>query len=82
MHISLLTSNMGHDDDNNNSNNNYENDNNNNNNNENNTNIDDNKNWWGALSITLLSQRLLVLKDNRMVWLFLWSVHYLPWVWQ
>ena len=34
MHISLLTSNMGHDDE----------DNNNNNNNENNTNIDDSKN--------------------------------------
>ena len=66
---------MGHDDDNNNSNNNNEN---NNNNNENNTNIDDNKNWQGALSITLLSQRLLVLKDKRMVWLFLGSVYYLP----
>ena len=72
MHISLLTSNMGHDDDNNNNSNNN-NENKNNNNNENNTNIDDNKN-----SITLLSQRLLVLKDNRMVWLFLGSVHYLP----
>ena len=76
MHISLLTSNMGHDDEDNNNNNN------NNNNNENNTNIDDSKNWQGALSITLLSQRLLVLKDKRMVWLFLESVHYLPWVWQ
>ena len=81
MHISLLTSNMGHDDDNNNNSNNN-NENKNNNNNENNTNIDDNKNWRGALSITLLSQRLLVLKDNRMVWLFLGSIHYLPWVWQ
>ena len=49
---------------------------------DNNTNIDDNKNWQGALSIMLLSQRLLVLKDKRMVWLFLGSVHYLPWVWQ
>ena len=75
MHISLLTSNMGHDDEDNNNNNN-------NNNNENNTNIDDNKNWRGALSITLLLQRLLVLKDKRMVWLFLGSVHYLPRVWQ
>ena len=57
---------MGHDDDNNNSNNNYEN--NNNNNNENNTNIDDNKNWQGALSITLLSQRLLPQRqENGMV---------------
>ena len=50
MHISLLTSNMGHDDDNNNNSNNN-NENKNNNNNENNTNIDDNKNWRGALSI-------------------------------
>ena len=76
MHISLLTSNMGHDDEDDNNNNN------NNNNNENNSNTDDNKNWQGALSITLLSQRLLVLKDKRMVWLFLGSVYYLPWVWQ
>ena len=69
---------MGHDDEDNNNNN----INNNNNNNENNTNIDDNKNWQGALSITLLSQRLLVLKDKRMIRLFLGSVYYLPWVWQ
>ena len=56
MHISLLTSNMGHDDDNNNNGNN--NNENNNNNNENNTNIDDNKNWQGHFVNNLIIAKI------------------------